>query len=103
MRVVFCSVPPEHAERIATSLVEQRLCACVSVVPQIASTYRWQGAVERATESLLIVKTAADRLAPLMAGLRALHPYEVPEIVALVVRDGDALPEYLAWVVSETR
>jgi periplasmic divalent cation tolerance protein len=103
MRIVLCSVPPDHADRIATALVERRLAACVSVVPAVASTYRWRGTVERATEALLIVKTAADRVAELLEALPLLHPYELPEIVTLEVREGESLPAYLAWIVSETR
>ncbi len=84
------------AERIARALVERRLAACVNVVPGVVSVYRWRGAVEREEELLLVIKTRTERLAALREALVALHPYEVPELVALDVEDGH-LP-YLAWL-----
>ncbi|MFI5298814.1 MAG: divalent-cation tolerance protein CutA [Polyangiales bacterium] len=103
MRVVLCSVPPSDADRIARALVERRLVACVSVVPAVTSTYRWKGAVEQSSESLLILKTTQAHLATLLIELPKLHPYEVPEIVALPVARDDVHPAYLAWVEAETR
>ncbi|MFC5571493.1 divalent-cation tolerance protein CutA [Lysobacter yangpyeongensis] len=88
------------AERIAQALVTERLAACVNRVPGIRSTYRWQGQVEEADEVLLLIKTTADRLEALTARLRALHPYELPELVAVEVRSG--LPAYLDWVTAES-
>ncbi|MDH4274191.1 MAG: divalent-cation tolerance protein CutA [Gammaproteobacteria bacterium] len=95
--VVLCTCPEGvHAETLATALVEQKLAACVNLVPGIHSIYRWQGAVERATEVLLIIKTRRERLEALEAGIRALHPYQVPEIVALPVTAG--FVPYLQWL-----
>ena len=90
----------EEAERIATALVDERLAACVNLVEPLTSIYRWQGAVERATEVLLVVKTRRARAAALVARLRALHSYEVPEAIVLPVVAGAA--PYLRWVTSET-
>ncbi len=103
MRVVLSSVPVADADKIANALVEARLVACVSVVPNVVSTYRWRGVVERSDEALLVMKTADDKLDALMAALPKLHPYEVPEIVALRADDGEVFAPYLAWVVDETR
>jgi len=87
---------PEDAERIARALVEQRAAACVSLVPGLVSHYRWKGALEREPETLLVIKTRRDRLEDLRQALLALHPYEVPELLALPVEAGHA--PYLAWV-----
>jgi periplasmic divalent cation tolerance protein len=88
----------QTAERIARALVEERLAACVNVVPGVRSIYRWKGAVEDAAEVLCVVKTTAARLDPLRARLVELHPYDCPELVALPI--GSGLEPYLEWVRS---
>jgi periplasmic divalent cation tolerance protein len=89
------------AERIGTALVERGLAACVNVVPGLVSLYRWKGALEREEERLLLIKTRRDRFAELRAALVALHPYEVPEVLALPIADGHA--PYLQWLDENTR
>ncbi|WP_447729583.1 divalent-cation tolerance protein CutA [Pseudoxanthomonas suwonensis] len=102
VHMVFCSCPdPETAARLATAVVEERLAACASVLPGMHSVYRWQGAVERADEVLLLAKAPADRLPLLVERLQALHPYELPEVIAVQAAAG--LPGYLGWVVEATR
>ena len=86
----------EDAERIARGLVERRLAACVNVVPGVLSTYRWNGAVERAGELLLLIKTRAETFDALREALLVLHPYEVPELIALPIGKGHA--PYLKWL-----
>jgi periplasmic divalent cation tolerance protein len=86
----------EDAERLARALVEKRLAACVNIIPGLVSIYRWRGAVERAEERLLVIKTRADRLSALREALVSLHPYEVPELLTLPVEDGH--PPYLSWL-----
>ena len=86
----------EDGERIARALVERRLAACVSVVPGVVSVYRFKGEVCRDEERLLVVKTRAERLPALIEALVALHPYELPELVALPVVAGHE--PYLAWI-----
>jgi periplasmic divalent cation tolerance protein len=81
-------------------LVERRLAACVSVLAACASVYRWQGSVQRDEEHPLLIKTVAARYPELEAAIRASHPYELPEIIAVPVVHG--LPAYLDWVESET-
>jgi periplasmic divalent cation tolerance protein len=94
---VTTTVPTQaDAERIAAVLVEARLAACVQVAGPIASTYRWQGAVEQATEWYCHCKTTRARYPALEARLRELHPYEIPEIIAVPIVA--ALPAYLAWI-----
>jgi periplasmic divalent cation tolerance protein len=92
---------PEDAERIARALVERRLAACVNVVPGLVSFYRWKGAIERDAELLLVIKTRRDRFEALREAIVALHPYEVPEVVALPVEAGHA--PYLAWLDEAVR
>jgi periplasmic divalent cation tolerance protein len=88
------------AETIATALVEARLAACVNVLPAVQSIYRWQDKVERATEVTLFIKTTQRHYAALESAIRAAHPYDVPEVLALPVAAG--LPSYLQWVIAET-
>jgi periplasmic divalent cation tolerance protein len=89
------------AERIARELVGASLAACVNVVPGLRSIYRWNGAVQADEEVLMILKTPADRLAAARERLVELHPYDVPEVVALPVADGHH--PYLQWVNDATR
>ncbi len=86
----------EEGERLARSLVEQRLAACVNLLPRIRSIYRWNGAIETGEEHLLVIKSSRDRLPALIALLKKEHSYEVPEVVALPVVDGAT--EYLDWL-----
>ncbi len=95
--VVLCTVGrAEDALAIANAVVEQRLAACVNVIPAIQSIYRWKGRVEREEERLLVMKTRQDRFEALMAAIVSRHPYEVPEIVALPLIAGHA--PYLDWI-----
>jgi periplasmic divalent cation tolerance protein len=87
---------PATAQEIAGALVDESLAACVNQLPGVRSTYRWQGAVHTDEEVLLVIKTTAGRFEALKARLLALHPYELPELVALSVTDGHA--PYLDWV-----
>jgi periplasmic divalent cation tolerance protein len=100
VRIVLVTAPAAVADGIAEALVAARVAACVSRVDGVRSVYRWRGAVERADEVQLVVKTSDAALPRLVAQIRALHPYDVPEIVALDPQW--TLPEYAAWVESET-
>ena|SRR5579875_1831315 len=91
----------DNARRIARELVERRLAACVNVLPGVQSVYRWQGAIEEESEITLLIKTTATRYAELEAAIRALHPYQLPEVIAVPIANG--LPAYLDWVRQETK
>lgn len=96
--VVMCTAPAAVAPQIARRVVEERLCACVNIVPSVRSVFRWEGAVDEAEESLLVAKTAASAFDALRDRLLALHPYDVPEVLALDVSAGS--PAYLAWILD---
>ena len=85
-----------EAHKIAETLVERRLAACVNILPRIQSVYRWQGKVEKAEEYLLLIKTVKSRKEQVQSAIRELHSYELPECAALEVESGDE--EYLAWL-----
>lgn len=100
--IVFCTCPDrETALRLAETLVDRELAACANVVPGLTSVYRWQGRRETAEESLLLIKTRADAYPELEEAIRALHPYELPEIIAVPIEQG--LAAYLAWIDDGVR
>lgn len=97
MSVLLSTFPDEEtARRIANTLVEERLVACVNLLPGAMSIYRWEGKVESASEVVAIFKVAESAAAAAMARIKELHPYEVPEIVQIAVKE--AHPAYLTWV-----
>jgi periplasmic divalent cation tolerance protein len=99
--VVFMTAADgEEAARLADMLVGARLAACVQIMPKMESVYRWRGQIERATEVLLIAKTAASKFEELEREVRALHSYETPEIVAIPIVAGSAA--YLEWLFANT-
>lgn len=98
--LVVSTFPSEEvAAGVARTLVEERLVACVNLVPKVRSIYVWDGKVSDEIEVLAIAKTTRERRAALVERLAVLHPYEVPEIIAL---DGEASPAYATWVRSMT-
>lgn len=99
--LVITNLPDAYsAHALAGALIEARLSACVNILAPCRSVYRWQGKVEDAEEVPVLIKTTAARYAALEAAIRARHPYELPEIIAVPISQG--LPEYLAWVAAET-
>ena len=95
--VVFCTFPDmDTAGKAVRELVEQRLAACGNIVPEVHSVYRWKGEVESSAEVLAILKLDGVRYAEFETKLRSLHPYDVPEIIAIPLTKG--LPAYLQWV-----
>jgi len=95
--IIYCTCPDQQtAEGIARHLVDEYLAACVNIVPALTSIYRWQGQLEQSAESMLIIKTRADGYPALETRIKDLHPYAVPEIIALPVVRG--ISDYLAWI-----
>ncbi|MBM4015465.1 MAG: divalent-cation tolerance protein CutA [Planctomycetes bacterium] len=99
--VVLITAPDaDSAARIAAALIEERLAACVGRLGRIDSRFRWDGKLESASEELLLAKTTRERIDALVERVRALHPYQVPEIIALPIVAG--FERYLDWVRAET-
>ena len=94
--IAYCTCPPEKAADLARELVRRRVCACVNVVPGLRSFYSWKGNVEDDNESLLVIKTRADRFEALEKAAGDLHPYDVFELVASQVEMGNEA--YLRWI-----
>lgn len=100
--LVFTNLPDRAAaERLAGTLIEKRVAACVNILAPCRSVYRWEDAVQNDEEHPLLIKTTDERYPELEAAIRAAHPYELPEIVAVPIERG--LPAYLAWVEAEIR
>jgi len=101
MLIVLTNLPDSAtAQALAKLLVEQRLAACVNVLAPCHSVYRWQDRIETAIEIPLLIKTTSERYAALETAIRAHHPHELPEIIAVRVEHG--LPDYLAWAAKQT-
>jgi periplasmic divalent cation tolerance protein len=99
--IVLTNAPDRAvAEKIARALVDQKLAACVNILAPCSSVYRWQGNVETAAEVPLLIKTRADIYAEVETAIKSLHPYELPEIVAVPVAHGSS--EYLEWINAAT-
>jgi periplasmic divalent cation tolerance protein len=91
----------EEARKIAHALVDRQLAACVNIVPQIESVYRWQGKVESAREWLLLIKTSSEKFSAVRDALCELHSYNLPECIAIAIEDGN--PDYLQWIADSVR
>ncbi len=101
MIVFVTAATADEATRIARALVEERLAACANIVSPIVSVYRWEGQVHEDREVLLIIKTTDTRLPALIQRVKALHSYQVPEVIAMPIADGSA--DYLRWLLDETQ
>jgi periplasmic divalent cation tolerance protein len=101
-RIVLSTAGSEdEARRIAQQLVKHRLAACVNIIPQIESIYRWQGRVDSSQEWLLLIKTTAELFPQVRAAIKELHSYELPECISLNIEDGSE--EYLQWMESSVK
>ena len=101
VRIVFCTIDSAYtARKLARRLVQDRLAACVNIIENVSSVYKWEGRIEEDAELLLVIKTQAGRLQELMDRIGELHPYDVPEILCWPVQEGSKA--YLDWVVAET-
>jgi periplasmic divalent cation tolerance protein len=101
LRIVLCNCPPTASTELGRRLVDEKLAACVNILPGVRSIYRWEGNVMEESEETLLIKTMADRLDELEARIQALHPYDIPEIIAF--EPNAALAEYVGWVQEQTR
>ncbi|MBU2652622.1 MAG: divalent-cation tolerance protein CutA [Bacteroidetes bacterium] len=90
-----------EAKRLSEKLVSEKLAACVSVLPNVSSTYRWRGKLERARENLLLIKTSNKKLNRLISRIKELHSYEMPEVLVVPIERG--APEYLKWLEESLR
>jgi periplasmic divalent cation tolerance protein len=98
-QIIFCTCPDNAtAEKIAHLLIENNLAACVNIVPNIRSIYRWQGQIECAEEVLLLIKAHQASYSALENLIKTHHPYQLPEIIAIAIERG--LPDYLNWIAS---
>jgi periplasmic divalent cation tolerance protein len=100
MRVVFCTAPKNKAEEMADKLLEEKLVACVNLVEGIKSKYWWDGKIQTDEETLMIIKTKKELIDPLTSRIKELHPYDVPEIIAMKIKGGST--EYLNWIKQVT-
>jgi len=99
--IVLVTAPSKkEATEIARAMVQEKLAACVSILPAVTSIFRWQGKVQRSRETLMILKTTSTRYLALQRAICSMHSYEVPEVIAIGVDRG--LPQYVAWVMRET-
>jgi periplasmic divalent cation tolerance protein len=99
--LVLCTAPAAAAQHLADALLEQRVAACVNLLGPVQSRYWWQGRIEQADETLLLIKSRRPLLDALRQAVRAAHPYEVPELLVFAVDAG--LDEYLDWVAASCR
>ncbi|OQW71916.1 MAG: divalent-cation tolerance protein CutA [Proteobacteria bacterium ST_bin11] len=98
-QLILCTCPDEAvADKLAGMLISQKLAACVNILPGVRSVYEWQGQIETAQEHLLLIKSHQDRYAAIEATLKSLHPYQLPEIIAVAIERGSL--DYLKWIDS---
>jgi periplasmic divalent cation tolerance protein len=96
--VLTTAASPEEANRLARALVEERLAACITLIPGVQSIYRWEGQIETSTETLLLLKTGAEQLEVLERRVKELHSYQTPEFLVLPVETGSS--PYLEWLAA---
>ena len=98
--IVLVTCPIESAEKISKTVLQERLAACVNIIRDVRSLFWWEGKIDTAEESLLIIKTRTELVTKLEDSIKRVHPYEVPEIIALPITQGNK--KYLDWVNQET-
>lgn len=98
-RITYITAPAEVAEQIADTLVKEELARCVNIIEHVRSIYTWEGRVDKATEALLIVKGMAEKTDDLIARVREIHPYEVPEVISYDIVAGNK--DYLDWLAGK--
>ena len=103
MRLIISTAPAEAAPELARTLVEQKLAACVNIVPQVQSIYVWENQLQDDRESMMWIKTTAAAAKPLVEELRKLHPYDVPEIICVEIDQDSSSQPYLQWIGQSVR
>ncbi len=101
MRVVFSTCPKDQAERITKILLEEKLVACVNIIPSVQSHYTWKGEICHDEESLLIIKTREELIQTIITKINEIHPYETVEVISFEIKEGD--PSYLRWIADVTK
>jgi len=99
-RVVMVTSPQGHEEELAKKIMENNLAACINIVSNVKSTYRWKGEVKTDNEGLLIIKTTTKKVESLIKFIKVNHSYDIPEVVSLTIAEGN--PDYLDWLDAET-
>ncbi len=99
-RVVMVTVPKDKAEELSQKIMIRGLAACINIVDNIKSVYKWKGELKSESESLLIIKTATKKVENLIKSVKKDHPYEIPEVISMTISEGN--PDYLNWIDSET-
>ena len=98
MRLVIVTIPKDNAPVLGRQIVEEGLAACANIIPAVRSIYTWKGAVEDDEEAMMFFKTTDGAMSALTERILALHPYEVPEIISLEIKEDEGNPDYLAWI-----
>jgi len=99
-RLLLCSCPKKTASELARSFVQERLAACVSIIPGVKSVYEWKGELCEEEEQMLLIKTTSARLPALTSRVNELHPYELPELIALAIQPDEGGLRYLTWLAQ---
>ena len=98
MRLVIVTAPPDDGVSLARTMVEEKLAACANIVPKVRSIYTWNGKVEDEEEVMILFKTTDDGIAALTHRIKAIHPYDVPEIITVEINEREGNPDYFSWV-----
>lgn len=101
MRVVLCTVPTSKSEQMSQILLEEKLIACVNIIPGVKSMYWWDGKIQTDSEDLLIMKTKDELVEELTEKIKEVHPYDIPEVIALKVKDGNN--DYIDWILKSVK
>ena len=100
-RVVMVTIPKDKAEELSQKIIVSGMAACVNIVDNVKSIYKWKGELKSETESIMFIKTATKKVENLIQSIKENHPYKIPEIISLTISEGN--PDYLNWIDSETK
>jgi len=103
MRLIIVTIPIDKATLLAKTIVEEGLVACANIIPTVRSIYTWKGKIEDDEESMMFIKTRTELLEKLTLRIKELHPYEVPEIISMEIKDNEGNKDYLKWIIDNTK